>query len=113
MALIFVLSSRPASGYPDAGLVAQKGMHVMLYATLGILLWRALRASGLNRRNALLLAWLGATLYGASDEFHQTFTPTRHGSPVDVGIDASGALLGLALASIFLTWYRRQKYLSE
>jgi VanZ family protein len=29
--------------------------------------------------------------YSATDEWHQTFVHGRHGTPVDVGIDAVGA----------------------
>jgi VanZ family protein len=32
-----------------------------------------------------------------SDEFHQTFVEGRHGSPVDVLIDAAGVALAMAL----------------
>ncbi len=42
------------------------------------------------------LVWLMALLYAASDEFHQSFTPGRHPSPVDVlFFDGGGALLGI------------------
>jgi VanZ family protein len=36
-----------------------------------------------------------AVAYAASDEWHQTFVRGRHGSPIDVGIDAVGISLGL------------------
>ena len=35
-----------------------------------------------------------ATLYAISDEWHQSFVPSRSASAVDVAIDASGAILG-------------------
>ena len=43
-------------------------------------------------------AWAFAltVAYAAADEVHQTFVRGRHGSPVDVAIDAAGALVGLA-----------------
>lgn len=46
---------------------------------------------------ALLAGWGAATLYACSDELHQMFVSGRGPSPVDVGIDSSGALLGAAL----------------
>ena len=42
-------------------------------------------------------ALLLASAYAVTDEFHQTFVPGRHGTPVDWAIDTAGALLGLAL----------------
>ena len=44
-------------------------------------------------------AWaFAATIaYACTDEFHQTFVRGRHGSPIDVAIDALGALIGLAV----------------
>jgi len=38
-------------------------------------------------------------LYAASDKFHQTFIEGRHGSPLDVAIDASGILIAYGLAT--------------
>jgi VanZ family protein len=34
--------------------------------------------------------------YAVTDEIHQTFVPTRNGSPVDVLIDAAGAATAMA-----------------
>lgn len=45
--------------------------------------------------------WLLTVLYAATDEWHQTFVPGRHGQPYDIGIDALGALLALF-------WLRRR-----
>jgi VanZ family protein len=59
------------------------------YAILAVLLVRALGS----------YAWAFglAVTYAASDEVHQLFVRGRHGSPIDVGIDAVGALIGLGL----------------
>jgi VanZ family protein len=45
-------------------------------------------------------------MYAVSDEWHQTFVPTRVGTPSDVMIDAAGAALGLALAALWWRWRR-------
>jgi len=57
-------------------------------------------------------AWLLAVLYAASDEFHQSFTPGRHPSFVDIFLfDGGGAALALsALTGWF--WMRKQKVLT-
>ena len=82
--LIFVLSSIPhlGTGLGVWDTVLRKGAHLTEYAVLALLLVRALG------REAPALA-LGI-LYAASDEFHQTFVHGRHGTPVDVAIDAAG-----------------------
>jgi VanZ family protein len=55
-----------------------------------LLWWRALRETAPGQR-ALAAAWLVTVAYAAADEWHQTFVTGRHGSPVDVVIDAAGA----------------------
>jgi VanZ family protein len=91
MGVIFAFSSIPSlnSGLGTWDYVLRKGAHMTEYAVLACLLARATGS----------LAWaFGLTVaYAATDEFHQTFVRGRHGSPVDVGIDAVGALIGLAL----------------
>ena len=42
-----------------------------------------------------------AVLYAITDELHQGFVAGRHPSPVDVGIDATGALIAVVAAGIF------------
>ncbi len=92
-AMIFAFSSIPSlnSGLGTWDYVLRKGAHMTEYAILVALLWRATRS----------YTWaLGlAVAYAASDEFHQTFVRGRHGSPVDVGIDTVGMLIGLAVVA--------------
>jgi VanZ family protein len=113
MLFIFLLSSRPAHDYPEASAMAQKGAHVFLYAVLAILLYRALTAYGLRANWAMLVAWLGAVAYGATDELHQTFVPTRFGNAVDVLVDSVGAATGLVVVQVYRLWRLRQQNLPE
>jgi len=55
-----------------------------------------------------LVAALASAIFAASDEFHQSFVPSRTGSPNDVMIDICGALAGLAICWMFAS-RRRQK----
>jgi VanZ family protein len=89
--LIFAVSSIPSlsTGLGLWDLVLRKGAHTTEYAILGALLLRAL-----ERR---LPAAAAAIAYAATDELHQTFVRGRHGSPVDVGIDALGVVAGILL----------------
>jgi VanZ family protein len=93
-ALIFALSSVPhlSSGLGTWDYVLRKCAHITEYAILGALLLRALGRE--------VPAFLAALAYAASDELHQHFVAGRHGSPVDVAIDAIGITFGL------LVWTR-------
>jgi VanZ family protein len=97
--VIFALSSIPSlnSGLGTWDYVLRKLAHLTEYAILAVLL---LRATG-----SYAVAFALAIAYATSDEVHQLFVRGRHGSPVDVGIDAVGALVGLAVArSRVLPW---------
>jgi VanZ family protein len=89
--VIFALSSIPSlnSGLGTWDTVLRKCAHMTEYAILAVLL---VRATG-----SYAWAFALAVAYAASDEVHQLFVPGRHGSPVDVAIDAVGVLIGLAL----------------
>ena len=90
-AVIFAFSSVPDLGTGLGGwdLVLRKIAHTTEYAVLGALL---VRATG-----RVWLAFALGTLYAMSDEVHQTFVAGRHGSPLDVAIDAVGVAVGIAL----------------
>jgi len=55
----------------------------------------------------IFLSGFLAMLYGMTDEFHQTFVPTRTGQPRDVLID----LIGITCVMIFL--YKRQHHIKK
>ena len=75
-------------------LVVRKCAHLAEYAILSALLLRALRQHLLAARS---VAFVLAALYAVLDEFHQSFVPSRTGSPWDVLTDSIGAILGLVI----------------
>ena len=89
-------------------LTLRKLGHFTEYAILASLLWRGLRGTFLEVRSSLLAlaAFLIAAGFAASDEFHQSFVPTRTASARDVMIDCLGALFAVALCALFAA--RRQ-----
>ena len=93
MGLIFFLSAQPdlSSGLGVIDLIGRKLIHAGEYALLCFLLWRALRAV-MPARRAPLAALAIAVAYSCTDELHQTFVHGRHGTPVDVLIDAVGSV---------------------
>ena len=92
MAVIFVLSAQPDlnSGLGTIDFIGRKIVHMSEYALLCFLWWRALRTITAPSR-AIAFALLITVAYACTDEFHQHFVHGRHGTPVDVGIDAVGA----------------------
>src|SRR6059058_387121 len=82
----------------------RKLAHLTEYAILAMLLWRALRSGArwqMKMSILFLVAALACAIFAASDEFHQSFVPSRTSSPVDAMIDICGALVGLAICWVF------------
>ena len=79
----------------------KKTGHVLLFGVMSILIYRALRMDGVDRKKAAVLAVVFATLYGATDEYHQLFTQGREARVRDVFIDGGGATL-VVFASYYL-----------
>ncbi len=95
MALTFFLSAQPNlnSGLGTWDTILRKGAHMTEYGLLWVL-WSW--AFGWRR------PWLAAAIaigYSATDEVHQTFVEGRHGTPVDVLVDAVGVAVAVLLYS--------------
>jgi VanZ family protein len=92
MVVIYVLSAQPNlnSGLGTIDLIGRKLVHMTEYGLL-FLLW--LRALGWRAPAAAAAI---AVAYAATDEWHQTVVSGRHGTPVDVLIDACGVALAWA-----------------
>lgn len=78
----------------------RKLAHVVEYAILGMLLWRALarprsdQYRPWNWRIAVAV-WLLTVAFAAVDEIHQSRVPSRQGRVADVMLDGAGAAAGL------------------
>jgi VanZ family protein len=69
-----------------------------VFGILALAVWRALAMTTGWRRPRTWVVALGLTVgYAISDELHQGFVANRHPSPVDVGIDAVGALIAVGI----------------
>ena len=98
-------------------LVGRKGGHVSEYAILAILCYRGVRLTRRITPNQWCGACAGwafalAVAYAASDEWHQSFVPSREASVHDVIIDATGAALGLVLLHRW-HWWRQARGLQR
>ncbi len=95
MGVIFFFSAQPdlGTGLGVWDAILRKGAHMVEYGLLWFLWHRALEL------DSPLPAALIALAYAASDELHQSFVEGRHGTPVDVLIDAVGVAVAIALYS--------------
>lgn len=108
-ALIFILSSQsvlPGIEISTLDFVAKKTAHMIVYAVLYILLYRATAIltdtmpTGKRQQWLLYAPIFLCFAYAISDEIHQSFVPNRFGTVRDVGYD----MLGTSIA--FLKVYR-------
>ena len=111
MAYIFYLSSQHTLDIPSLFEYQDKVMHFTAYGVLGIfLLGATLLQPGGYTTAQVALATVIASLYGISDEFHQSFVPGRDPDVLDWLADTSGALLAaLVLARISCSLFRSRQ----
>jgi VanZ family protein len=92
----FLWSGLPVKLADTIDFIVRKLAHVTLFAGLALVALQTIKPS----RWDYVLAWVFATLYGASDEWHQLYVIGRTGSIRDVGINSCGALLILLVLYI-------------
>jgi len=100
--LIFIQSSFPASEHVPDFDFSDKLLHAAAYAVLGLLLYRAFNAMDKRIPLASLIALsiVLTALYGASDEIHQYFVPSRSAEFLDFAADAIGGGAGVIAAMV-------------
>ena len=90
-----------------AHFIVRKTAHFTEYAILALLAARAFKTSSkpLLRRRSFVAALLLVVLFALSDEYHQSFVPSRTGSIYDSLIDMTGGIIAL----VFFTLRRKRK----
>ena len=96
----------PLKYFDPLHFLTRKLAHLTEYAILGALAFRAVRAEegGWSARWGTVAIAISLQI-AASDEFHQSFVPSRTPSPVDVAIDTVGA----AIAQGIIWWSVRRQ----
>jgi VanZ family protein len=87
----------------------RKNAHFFAYFVLGMLVWNALRVTGVRGLRRYGLALLICVLYAISDEIHQAFVPGRGPQVRDVFIDSAGTLSGFILCRLAARIGRRSR----
>lgn len=105
-ALIFFLSSQPGA-FVDSTFPGQdKVGHILLYGILGCLV-----ALGLHR-DRIMISWkdiatvtLIVTVYGMTDEWHQSLVPTRVASIGDLFADSVGGFVAVCMVKSYQRFF--------
>ncbi len=105
--LILALSSIPRSEMPDISLLqADKLLHFLEYAILGVLIFRSV-ADLYGPRNSKSIFWVSflfVIVFACFDEFFQSYVPGRESDVLDIILDIAGATVIL-----YYLWHRRNK----
>jgi VanZ family protein len=109
-ATIWTVSSMSAPTFVpvDEFPLADKGVHVGVFALLGAFTAHGLITAHRSLPRAFALGALLAAAWGGVDELHQRFVPGRDADLLDVVADAAGALFGSA-ARVMLAATRRRR----
>jgi len=113
--IIYVQSDLPSPQRLPKFQFSDKVFHFVIYAGLGVLFYRAYQTLRIkdNLRMLMLLSAVSASLYGISDEIHQSFVPYRDASILDVLANILGAFCGAYLYQLYQLWenarFRNQK----
>ncbi len=97
----------------------RKGGHIFGYGLLSILLFRAWRETLPLARAAqwtmrwAILAVLGTGLVASLDEWHQSFIPSRTGTPWDVLLDSCAGIVAQILIILWIRFVVMQRTVGE
>ena len=98
MGVIFIgssIGSIPRVGGSALDSLIHRVVHILEFAILGLLVLRALSRKRPVTRREIMWTLIVVAIYGASDEFHQRFTPGRSSEALSVLFDVAGGALGV------------------
>jgi VanZ family protein len=100
MLIVFHFSSESQPLPAVTAHVWDKLLHLIEYGGLAALVCRALLGEGLGWLAAVAGAIVAASLYGASDEWHQSFVPMRDADIHDWVADTLGGMAGAVVYGV-------------
>ncbi len=103
--LRFLFPDIGPEGLERAHFLVRKSAHLVEYAVLGLVSWRAAAFDLGTLRSALTAAVLVVAMAGA-DEWRQSLLSERTGALADVWLDTLGGLLGVC---VIVLWRRRSQ----
>jgi VanZ family protein len=99
--LIYWLSDQQTLPTPDLFDNEDKLHHFLAYFLMGVFAWRAFNCLTLHRGLLFLASFSFCSVYGLSDEWHQSFVVGRDSSAMDWLADSVGGLA--ATFTVYLT----------
>jgi VanZ family protein len=101
---IYIQSANPSPEQIPSFPFVDKVLHFVAYGIMGILFYRAYQTLRIknNIQMLMLLSVVSASLYGISDEIHQSFVPFREAEVADVIADMLGAASGVLLYQLLV-----------
>jgi VanZ family protein len=101
---IYIQSANPSPEQIPSFPFVDKVLHFLAYGIMGILFYRAYQTLRIknNIQMLMLLSVVSASLYGISDEIHQSFVPFREAEVADVIADMLGAASGVLLYQLLV-----------
>ncbi len=112
MLTVFILSSLNGRQVEHLNIFRlwDKAAHFIAFGAGGFVLWLALRVStAWSPKKVALVSIAIISLFGATDEWHQLYTPHRSGADrADWLADTLGAAVGVLLISSIYVRYQRK-----
>ena len=104
MGLIFFLSSLPSQEIKIDEEIPDYILHIIEYLLLCIflLLGYTKGVEGNFTKRAYFIAVIISIMYALSDEFHQSFVPTRDANIKDIIADIIGSFLAIGIIYLFM-----------
>ena len=101
---IYIQSANPSPEQIPSIPFVDKVLHFAAYGIMGILFYRAYQTLRIknNIQMLMLLSMVSASLYGISDEIHQSFVPFREAEVADAIADIIGAVSGVLLYQLLV-----------
>jgi len=101
---IYIQSAHPSPEQIPSIPFIDKVLHCAAYGIMGILFYRACQTLRIkdNIHMLILISVVSASLYGISDEIHQSFVPFREAEVADVIADMLGAAIGVLLYQLLV-----------
>jgi VanZ family protein len=107
--LIYWLSDQPTLPMPMLFLHQDKLHHAIAYFIMAVLAWRNLKHIIKRPYLLILLSVFFCSLYGLTDEWHQSFIKGRQADIADWLADTVGALLATLVLHGFFVLYLKNK----
>jgi VanZ family protein len=113
--LIYIQSDHPSPESVPSFRFSDKLLHFVAYAVMGVLFYRAYQTLPFknNIQLVMLLSMISASLYGISDEIHQSFVPSRDAQLLDAIADTLGAICGVCLYHWWVVFREDRKQMTE